>query len=271
MRPGRQVWTHRLAVLALCTVAASTEAATPDVVYEWTTVEFSWPNAATRAAYIADGRYIVANCIVTGIKVYGSDVFVTVPRWRRGVPSTLNRVVSDGTGGHMLEPYPSWEWQQYGDHDTVPSASRRGLRYVQSMEVTPDGLMYILDVGRLHIFDDPIDGQPRLLVYDIVRDRLVSEYAFEDSVASHSASFLNDLVVDQATRTVYISDTGTGALVVFDGASKRARRYAGVSTRADISLPFAVAGLPYPAVDSPADGIALSADATHVFFCALRG
>jgi hypothetical protein len=36
---------------------------------------------------------VVSNCAPAGVKYYNGDIFVTVPRWKSGVLSTLNKVV----------------------------------------------------------------------------------------------------------------------------------------------------------------------------------
>ena len=51
--------------------------------------------------------------MITGIKLYGDDVFVTVSRWLPGVPSTMNRLI-EKDGQTLLQPYPNWEWQNKG-------------------------------------------------------------------------------------------------------------------------------------------------------------
>lgn len=45
--------------------------------------------------------------------MYKGEVYVTVPRWLNGVPSTLNKVVVKN-GVSLLQPYPSWEMQKEG-------------------------------------------------------------------------------------------------------------------------------------------------------------
>ena len=58
-----------------------------------------------------------------------------------GVPSTLNKIVKSPDGAAILQPYPS------------SSANLLPLIYVQSMEVDPTGVMWILEVGRVR-YDD---------------------------------------------------------------------------------------------------------------------
>ena len=84
---------------------------------------------------------------MTGVKVYGDDLFVTVPRWRHGVPATLSRVIGAEGVIQLLEPWPSCAMNKIGDPDA--------LQYVQSMEVDTQGRMWIIDVGRINIYDDP--------------------------------------------------------------------------------------------------------------------
>ena len=40
-----------------------------------------------------NGTFAPHNCIITGVKLWSGRVFVSVPRWRPGVPGTLNEVV----------------------------------------------------------------------------------------------------------------------------------------------------------------------------------
>ena len=53
------------------------------------------------------------NLVITGVKSYfhwgdsSEELFVTIPRWKSGVPSTLHKVHSNGG----LEPYPDCQTQ----------------------------------------------------------------------------------------------------------------------------------------------------------------
>lgn len=93
------------AVLFACCTAASVEAVyynssvgTPPVMYEWTRVVYDW-SPEEEAAAIANGTFVIDNCLITGVKVDADqNVYVSVPRWRPGVPSTLNKV---GTNTHV--------------------------------------------------------------------------------------------------------------------------------------------------------------------------
>jgi hypothetical protein len=55
----------------------------------------------------------------------GEDlVFVTIPRLKPGVPSTLNTLIMAENGKPLLSPYPEWRWHREGDCDGITSVFR---------------------------------------------------------------------------------------------------------------------------------------------------
>ena len=66
-------------------------------------------HAACLASMAGCGNaHVPLNNALTGLKHFNNDTFVTVSRWRAGVPSTLNKVVTDAaTGASVLQPCPS--------------------------------------------------------------------------------------------------------------------------------------------------------------------
>lgn len=103
-------------------------------LFEWN--ELSWHRSSLPPGL----EYNASNCCPTGIKVYKGVYYVTVPRWKPGVPSTLN-VIDPET--QTLIPFPSFD---------ANSLDGGWLTYVQSMEIDSRGWMWILDVGRLNIY-----------------------------------------------------------------------------------------------------------------------
>lgn len=252
---------------------------TVSCIADWVSVNYTWPTPDAYASAVADGTYVPANNIITGVKIWNNTVYVTVPRWRHGVPATLSTVVmpQQGTGADaecqanqpLLQPYPSWDFQSLDN----PA----GLKYTQSMEIEPaTGLMWMLDVGRLNIYDPeqpPINtSPPKLILYSIPDNAVVQTYLFTDDVAPYSSSFLNDVVVDVTDGIAYISDaSGPGAIIVYDRTRNVARRFSDASTAADPSVVIAINSVIYPGINTPSDGIALSPDRSTLFYCALRG
>ena len=111
-------------------------------------------------------------------------------------------------------PYPNAAWQPTGDE---------ALRFqsVLSLRVDRQGRLWVLDNA------DHGLGQPRLLAFDLARDRLAHVFEFPEAVAG-IGSHLNDFAVGPEGRFVYIADASifakTPALLVYDVERKEVRR-----------------------------------------------
>jgi hypothetical protein len=53
--------------------------------------QYDW-SAEERAAALAAGTFNPESCVISGIKVHAGNIYVTVPRWRPGVPASLAKV-----------------------------------------------------------------------------------------------------------------------------------------------------------------------------------
>lgn len=189
-------------------------------------------------------------------KVYRDEVYVTVPRWRRGIPSSLNRVVTRGDK-HLLQPYPSWAMNRMGDCSV--------LQYVQSMEIDPNtGYMYILDNGRINIFENSSTNvcPPKLLIWNMQKNAEVHRYVFPADVADPTSCFLNDIVLDYVDGHVafaYITDVLEAKLYVYDYNKDESYVFKDPSMQPESPGGYAV------------DGIAMSPTFDFVYFCPITG
>lgn len=59
------------------------------VAYEWREMDFQYDSPDQRWSAIERGAFKPANVIPFGLEVYRQRLFVTLPRWRNGVPASL--------------------------------------------------------------------------------------------------------------------------------------------------------------------------------------
>ncbi|XP_052081240.1 protein yellow-like [Mytilus californianus] len=225
-----------------------------DVVYKWTKLDFKWLHTGDKQNAIRNGSFIVENNIITGIKVYSGRIFVTVPRWRPGVPSTLNEVMNSSHDRAILNPFPSWDMQKIGDCDA--------FQYVQSMEIDPNtGQMWIIDTGSAR--GGTTQCNAKIVIYDLKSNYFIRKHLFPDSVVSKGTNFLNDIVIDYVhgkPKFAYISDTGkVPKIVVYDYENDESYFFNHKSMYPENGHMTIISN----------DGIAMSPDFQYVYYCAL--
>ncbi|XP_046604211.1 protein yellow-like [Neodiprion virginianus] len=251
----------RLALLACLTTTFVVAHAPFSVIFQWKTISYNWPPEYSEKD--ARYHYIPENNPIAGIKLWKDNMYLTIPRWKSGVPVTLARTpstpVKDERGLNITKPkldaYPSWDMQLAGDCNAFQS--------VQSMEIDPQGRMWVLDTGRTEMMGEHPTAKcpPRLVILDLDNGGAVlKEFKFPDDVARHNSSYLNDIVLDhQNGGYAYISDSGLEpAIIVYSLKDDKARKVTHDTMKAQPdAVRFVVAGT--NVIQSVnVDGIALS-------------
>lgn len=237
-------------------------------IASWVSLDFEWESPSQKAHYLNNSLFIPENCALTGIKVYKNDIYVTVPRWLPGVPSTLNKVkfLDDKTA--ILSPFPDWASQDISNQD--------GFKYIQSMEIDSQGRMWIIDVGRLNIVDKNAslikNGPAKIVILDLNSLQIVKSLVLSDEVAPYNASFLNDIVLDESKGFAYISDP-SGAVIIYDFNNNIAKRFTSPTMMNEKDVDFTINGIHYgtDTFTTAIDGIAISYTGDELFYCALQG
>lgn len=257
-------------LLALVSFTAAQRIGETQWPYDWVGLEYDWPSDEDRVEAIRNETFIVENNVITGIKVHRDEVYLTVSRWLKGVPSTMNKIINKN-GRNVLQPYPSWEMQTLDDCNA--------LQFTQSMEIDPEAEeMWIIDAGRRNFWnasDEVNNCPPKLVIIDLNTNMTVHSYTFNSDVFNHTGNHVNDIVIDPDLGYAYMTDTGNGptghkgGIVVYNRNTRRAHRMEHWSMLTEPeNMNVTIDGNIFP-MDVPSDGIALSRDKSQLYYCAL--
>lgn len=203
----------------------------------WKALDFQYPTPAAKEAAVKSGEYIPENNNPLGLEVWNDKVFVTVPRWKNGVPSSVNYVkYSEAPGADkapVLIPYPDLATNTLITEDEKKSLKEGELphKIVSVFRVRVDACdrLWVMDSGLADLKGNTqVLGPAKLLVYDLKTDKLIRQYAFKAEDLKEDSFFAN-VVVDTTAQTcddayAYVPDLGGYGLVVYswkDNASYR--------------------------------------------------
>ena len=78
-------------------------------------IDFEFDSIDARDNAIFEGDYIAENNLPLGLEVWRDKVFITLPKWKTGIPVTLATVPRHSkTRSPKLKPYPNWQWHESG-------------------------------------------------------------------------------------------------------------------------------------------------------------
>lgn len=175
----------------------------------------------------------------------------------------------------LLDAFPSWDFNKVGDVNALQS--------VLGYEIDEYNRMWLLDQGKIAYESSP-EGSQKLVIWDLNRNSLIDSIVIPDEIAPYRTSFLNDLVVDNKNGFVYITDSGCGypdhplrgGVIVYNMKTKSFRRVLDrqFSTQDFPDFHFQIDYKPVfknQPLRIGADGIALSADRSTLYYCQVTG
>lgn len=201
-----------------------------DVLHSWPYVDFLYPSDAARNAAVQMSTYIPENVVILDSDQYidrsgNRRVFVSMPRFRDGIPATVGEVTDVRRQNTVLiRPFPNWESQS--------SAECEGPTSVYRIHIDSCNRLWVLDTGRIDTFMNPRRVcQPKLLIYDLANnDNRIQRYELPDGVVtqtSNVASLITDIRSGSngcQNTFAYIADVNAFGLVVYDFANRNSWR-----------------------------------------------
>ncbi|KAG5889904.1 hypothetical protein JTB14_008050 [Gonioctena quinquepunctata] len=190
-------------------------------VFAWKEIDYSWSNEETKRSAVRNGDYVAGNNLPLGMAKWRNKLFITVPRWRSGVPSALNYILLDtATTTAPLTPYPDWNTlPKDGD---IPAENHIVSPF--RIKVDPCDRLWVMDTGLAGITENPRQiSPPAIVIFDLKTDKLIRRYNLKASDTKAQDSFFSNIIVDITKDTcgnafAYIPDMGGYGLVVYSFA-----------------------------------------------------
>ncbi|XP_022204541.2 protein yellow [Nilaparvata lugens] len=189
-------------------------------IFGWKEVHFAYPNDTVKKSAIDSKKFIQDHNLPLGLEVYNDKLFITLPRWKHGIPATLTYVNlkdADKNKSPDLIPYPSWK-----ANDIYDKEDNSSTKIVSTFRVRADECdrLWVMDTGVANILGGGEQFTPaKILVYDLKTDELIRSFPIKSSDIKEDTFFPNivvDVTKDKCDDAhAYIPDLGSNALIVY--------------------------------------------------------
>ncbi|XP_017887555.1 major royal jelly protein 1 [Ceratina calcarata] len=173
-----------------------------------------WPCQSTKNIYETSGRYISRNIIATRAQIYNDQAILALPRYKPGVPFTLGVLsLNSQSCEPKIAPFPCWAIQEEGNCQALQS--------VVDLVLDMQDILWVLDVGIVNTLEQPVRRcPPKVVGINVSSGKVVK--VIDLSTLTDDSSRLQYMAIDYAEDGqvfVYISDAGTGAIIVYNATT----------------------------------------------------
>ncbi|XP_074031822.1 protein yellow isoform X4 [Leptinotarsa decemlineata] len=198
-------------------------------VFAWSKIDYNWPNMEARDEAMRNGVYVAENNLPLGVAKWKNKLFVTVPRWRSGVPAALNYISLDTANATSpLNPYPDWKANALPRENETPTENHIVSPF--RIKVDPCDRLWVMDTGLAGITDNHKRIFPSaVVIFDLKTDKLIRRYNLKRSDINGWSSLFSNIIVDVTKDTcdmafAYIPDMQGYGLVVYSFADNNSWR-----------------------------------------------
>ncbi len=197
-------------------------------------------------------------------------IFISFPRWQGNPAYSVVEVMPDG----MQRPFPDTEWNLWGK----PEEGRPDAHFIsaQGMFIDSNDTLWILDSAYVNLKSVWPKGA-KLVGIDLATNKVTNILVFDDSVIRHD-SYLRKVCVDRWKNVAYVSDAGSGAIIVANLENGQSRRLLAdtPSTKAEPGFVMKIDGKELldehgEPLQYHVDGLALDPDGSFLYYHALTG
>ncbi|XP_059470383.1 LOW QUALITY PROTEIN: protein yellow-like [Neocloeon triangulifer] len=149
-------------------------------VFSWKQLDFNYPTQRARDEAIRSGAFVPMIPEPIGVTAGSKNrVFISIPRFKNGVPATLTYVnYPSQSSSPLLNPYPNWEMNREGNCDGITSTFR--------VKVDECDRLWVLDTGLANSFIDPKRiCPPQVLTFDLKTDKVINKYQLPNVIIIH--------------------------------------------------------------------------------------
>lgn len=185
------------------------------------------PTVVDRQRAILSGDFVPINAVPLGVDRWRNRLFVTMPRWKNGIPASLATLSLPAIErSPPMRPYPSWDWHA-NPEALNPDCTR--LMSVYRIWVDECERLWVLDAGVVNatIQINPV-CPPKIVVFDLRNDQPLFSYELPPDQVKQDSLHSNMIVDIRNGRCqdahAYISDVWRFGITVFSLAKGRSWR-----------------------------------------------